>query len=66
MGDGLLRRLNHLVDDVLRRRSVGVAHAEVDDVFAAAAGVDLQLPVMLNTLGGRRLNSAEFFMMTPV
>ena len=41
MGDGLLRRFDHLVDDVFGRGAVGVAHAEVDDVFAATAGVDL-------------------------
>ena len=40
---GPLHRLDQLVDDVLRRRAVGVAHAEVDDVLAAAARGHLQL-----------------------
>jgi hypothetical protein len=40
---GLERRLNQLVDDVLGRGSVGVAHAEVDDVFSAAAGGHLHV-----------------------
>ena len=40
---GALRGLDQLVDDVRRRRAVGVAHAEVDDVFAAAARGHLQL-----------------------
>ena len=31
------RRLADLLDDVRRRRQVGVAHAEVDDVLAGAA-----------------------------
>ena len=37
------RRLDHLVDDVLRRCAIRVAHAEVDDVFAASARRRLQL-----------------------
>jgi hypothetical protein len=38
-----LRRLDQLVDDVLRRRPVGVAHRQVDDVVAAATRRHLQL-----------------------
>ena len=38
-----LHRLDQLGDDVRRRRAVGIAHAEVDDVLAAAAGGHLQL-----------------------
>ena len=38
MRDGLLRRFNHLVDDVFGRGPVGVAHAEVDDVFSRGGG----------------------------
>ena len=40
---GPLHGLDELVDDVLRRRAVGVAHAEVDDVLAAAARGHLEL-----------------------
>ena len=61
MGDGLLRRLDHLVDDVFGRGSVGVAHAEVDDVFAAAAGVDLHLAGDVEDVGREALNAAELF-----
>jgi hypothetical protein len=43
------RRFDQLVGDVLRRRAVRVAHAHVDDVFAAPAGGHLQLAVMLKT-----------------
>jgi hypothetical protein len=37
------RRLDQLVDDVLRRRPVGIAHRQVDHVLAAAARRHLQL-----------------------
>ena len=40
---GALHGLDQLVDDVLRRRAVGIAHAEVDDVLAAAARGHLEL-----------------------
>ena len=49
MRRGLLRGFNELVDDVLGCGAVGVAHAEVDDVFATAAGGDFISPVMLKT-----------------
>jgi len=34
---GLLRDLAQFVDDMLRRRLVGIAHAEIDDVLPRAA-----------------------------
>src|SRR3989304_1559144 len=37
------RGLDQLVDDVLRRRPVGVAHRQVDDVLAVAPRPHLQL-----------------------
>src|SRR5262245_17817211 len=39
----ILRGLDELVDDVLGRRHVGVAHAKVDDVFAPRACLGLQV-----------------------
>ena len=38
-----LRGLDQLLDDVLRRRAVGIAHRQVDDVVAAAPRRHLQL-----------------------
>jgi hypothetical protein len=38
-----LRRLDQLFDDVLRRRPVGVAHRQIDDVVAAATRRHLEL-----------------------
>ena len=58
---GLLRGLDHLVDDVLGRGAVGIAHAEVDDVFAAAARGDFQLPGDVEDVRREALNAAELF-----
>ena len=41
MGARVLHRLHQLGDDVRRRRTVGIAHAEVDDVLAGASGARL-------------------------
>ena len=41
MGARVLHRLDQLGDDVRRRRAVGIAHAEVDDVLAGAARLRL-------------------------
>jgi len=39
----LLGGLDEFVDNVRRRPEVGIAHAEVDDVLALAAGLHLDL-----------------------
>ena len=57
----LLRGLDELVDDVLGRGAVGIAHAEVDDVFAAAAGGDLHFAGDVEDVGGQTLNAGELF-----
>jgi hypothetical protein len=51
-----LRRLHQLVDDVLRRRAVGVAHRQVDDVLAAPARRHLQLVGDVEDVGRKPLN----------
>ena len=61
MGDRLLRRFNHLVDDVPGSGAVGVAHAEVDDVFAAAARGNFHLAGDVEDIGREALDAAEFF-----
>src|SRR5207302_677460 len=40
---GPAHRFDQLVDDVLRRRTVGIAHAEIDDVLAAPPRRHLEL-----------------------
>ena len=58
---GLERRLHQLVHDVLGRGSVGIAHAEVDDVFAAVAGGHLHGIGNGEDIRREALNAAEFF-----
>ena len=66
-GDGvavrgrLARRFDKLVDDVLGRGAVGVAHAEVDDVFAAAAGGHLHFAGDVEDVSGEALNAGKLF-----
>ena len=43
VGARIAHRLDQLVHDVLRRRHVGIAHAEIDDVVAARARLALSL-----------------------
>ncbi|MCY1525856.1 hypothetical protein D9M68_608530 [compost metagenome] len=54
LGDGA-----ELVDDVLRSRAVGVAHAEVDDVLAAAAGGHLQFGGDVENVGGKAVDARK-------
>ena len=61
MGLRLLRRLNQLVDDVFGRGSVRVAHAEVDDVFAAAAGRTLHGVGDVEDIRRQALYAGELF-----
>src|ERR1700722_7482534 len=61
MGYRLLRGFNHFVENVLRRRPVGVAHAEVDDVFAAPPRRHFYLPGDVEDIRGQTLDSCELF-----
>ena len=61
MRGGLERRLDQLVDDVLGRGAVGIAHAEIDDVFAAAAGGHLHLAGDVEDISRQALNTRELF-----
>ena len=58
---GLRRRFNQLVDDVGGRGAVGIAHAEIDDVFAAAAGGGLHLAGDVEDISRQALNARELF-----
>ena len=57
LGDGL----DQLVDDVLGRRHVGIAHAEIDDVGAARARRRLQAVDFREDVGRQPLDAVEFF-----
>src|ERR1700679_2963882 len=61
MRDRLLSRFDELVNDVLRSSAVWVAHTEVDDVLAAAAGGDLHLAGNVEDIGRQALNTTELF-----
>jgi hypothetical protein len=59
MGIGALCGLDHLVDNMLGRRLVGIAHAEVDNVFATLARLRLQLVDDVEDVGGKPLDAGE-------
>jgi hypothetical protein len=61
VGRGLLRGLDELVDDVLGRGAVGVAHAEVDDVFAALAGGGFQFASDVEYIRGQPRQPSKLF-----
>ncbi len=61
VGGRLLRGLDELVDDVAGGRAVGVAHAEVDDVFAAAARGGLELAGDVEDVLGQTREATEVF-----
>jgi hypothetical protein len=61
----VLRHLPDLVDDVLRRRQVGVAHAEIDDVAAGAAGREHELRDFREHVRRKPLETVEVELLGP-
>ena len=59
VGALLARGLDHLIDDVRRRGAVGIAHAEINDVFAALAGGGLELAGYVEDIGWKALEAGE-------
>lgn len=59
MGVFALGDLHQLLDDVWRRGPVGVAHAQVDDVLAAAAGRHLELGGNVEDVRGKTIDARE-------
>ena len=51
VGARLARRLDQFIDDMARRRQIGIAHAEVDDVGAGGAGLGLQTIDLFEHIG---------------
>src|SRR5690606_6253616 len=51
--------LHELLDDVRRRRTVRIAHAEVDDVLATAAGGHLELGGDVEDVGGETIDARK-------
>ena len=56
---GVLGRLDELVDDVLGRRHVRVAHAEIDDVLAPGARLGLEIVDDREDVGREALDAIE-------
>ena len=52
-------RLDQLLHDMVRRRHVGIAHAEIDDVVAARARLRLELVDLLKDVGRKPPDSVE-------
>ena len=60
----VLRGLDQLVDDVPGRGPVGVAHAEIDDVLAAGARLDLEIRHRGQDVGREPLDPVEIVHVT--
>ncbi len=54
-------RLDQLLDDMRRRRHVGIAHAEIDDVLAFRARLRLELVHALENVRRQTLYAVELF-----
>jgi hypothetical protein len=59
-----LRSLDELVDDVAGRRSVGIAHAKINDVLAAGARLDLEIRDRSQHVGREPLDPVEIVHVT--
>ena len=56
---GVAHRLDELLHDMIGGRHVGIAHAEIDDVLAARAGLRLELVDLLEDVRRQSLDSVE-------
>ena len=56
----VLGRFRQLVDDVRRRREIGVAHTEVDDVLAGPARARLEIVDDVEDVRREAIDAAEF------
>ena len=59
VGARIARRLAQLVDDIVGRRHVGIAHAEIDDVLAARARLRLEAVDFLEDVRRQPLDAVE-------
>ena len=59
VGIGSLHRLDQFGDDMCRRRTVGIAHTEVDDVLAAATGSHLEFGSDVEDVRGKPRDTRE-------
>ena len=61
MVGGLAGGLDEFVHDMRRGGQVGVAHPQIDDVFALAPGLHLDVVDRGENIGGQALHAGEFF-----
>ncbi len=61
VGARLAERLFQLVDDMLRRGQIGIAHAEIDDIGACVACRCLGAIDLLEHIGRQAANAMKFF-----
>ncbi len=59
VGAWIAHRLHQFLDNMLRRRHVRIAHAEIDDVLAAGTRAGLQLVDLLEDIRRQPLNSMK-------
>jgi hypothetical protein len=59
MGLGILGRFDELSNDMRRGRTVGVTHAEIDDVPPSRSGSGLQRIDLAEDVGGKALDAIE-------
>ena len=59
MGIAPLRGFAQLVDDVLRGRLIGIAHAEIDDVLATVAGRHLEIVHLAENVGRQAVDAGK-------
>ena len=57
---GLGRHFGKLGDDMLRRGAIGIAHAEIDDVFSARSSRGLHRIHLREDVGRQALDAIEF------
>ena len=51
----LFRRLDHIIDDMIRCRLVGISHAEIDDVLAVVPGLEFEALDLRKHIGRKSL-----------
>ena len=61
MGIATLGRLGQLVDDMLRRRLVRVAHAKIDNILTTRPCRGLQLIDNVENIRRQAFNAGKFF-----
>jgi len=61
MGVGLARYLDQLVDDMGRRRQIGIAHAQVDNILSRRARGRPHRVHFGDDIGRQAFHAVEFF-----